>query len=299
MKLLKLSTCVALALLSGCVTQPPPLASIEFNYKIDNPSASGIVQIFDMNGSTVVQVRNIDIRRPVFLDDDAVEIKHHVVGQTAVLVGIHRSFNVVSGNARSRVTRIGEGGFGVLPTRVERTAGAPGAAQSEVLPQLVASDEELRAELTKLKRELKTLKSQLSGGAAGFGQKGESATTSEAPKVTYAQIASSRSSSSVRIQFRDNSDEIELKPSLAATLMELTKDASEISVVGYTDSPRVSPASTRLARARAAAATKYLASNGVEKKKISMSFKPSGGFIADNTTKEGRDANRRVEIEIL
>lgn len=289
MELLKIATVVtAAALVASCADQPL-VQSIEYNYKVENANSAGIVQVFDMTGNTVVQIRGIDAKAPLFLDESQSQIKFRIVGQTAVLAGSYRSFTVVSGASSAKVTRIGNAQLLAAAASPVRTQPA---VKTAIAGQPSApTDDEMRAQLAAMKAELASLKKILASAQAQE--------AAQAPQQRYAEVASSRSVSSVSIPFKDNSASFEPKPGLASTILDLTKDASEISITGYTDSSKASPASARLAKERAAAAGKYLVSRGVDQKKITMSFRPSGGFVAENSSKEGKEQNRRVEIDII
>jgi outer membrane protein OmpA-like peptidoglycan-associated protein len=279
-----------LGTIGACTTQPT-IPSIEFNYKVENATAAGIVQVFDMTGNTIVQLRGIESKSPLFLDEKQTEIKFHVVGQTAVLAGVHQTFTVVSGMTSSKVTRISNGKLAVSTAMV--VVASPAVKQEPTTTvQAATTDAEMLSLLTAMKAELEALKKQVANSAPDGGRAGER-------QQRYAALASSKAISSVRVQFKDNSSDFEPKAGIATTLVDLTKDASEISITGYTDSAKATPASLRLAKARAEAAGKFLVSRGVDIGKINVSFRPAGGFIAENTTREGREQNRRVEIEII
>lgn len=297
MKTLKFTIIASAIFLSGCATPPPMVPAIEFNYRVENASASGVVQVFDMSGSTVVQIRNMEIRQPVFMSDDNAVIKHQVVGETAVLAGIHRSFSVLTGTSRAKVVRNGQTQASPLPPVVAGPIVSPAAkatsrpGETPTQPRQ-PGDDDFRTELMRLKDELTVLRSQLATANGADAGKVETS-------AKYARVTSSRTVSSVLVPFKDNSDEFDPKQALASTLLELARDSSTISVTGYTDSAKANPASSRLAKARALAASKYLVDRGIDKSKIKVTYKAAGGFIADNNTREGRDQNRRVEIEII
>lgn len=291
MKTLKIVTLVsAAALIASCASEPP-VQSIEYNYKVENANASGIVQVFEMTGNTVVQIRGIEYKSPVFLDENRSEIKFRILGQTAVLNGTFRFFTVVAGASSSRVTRIASP-QAIAPIAIANANTAPNRTPAP-MQAATPSDAEMRAQLATMKAELAALKKVLANAQAQ-----ESAQPHERQQ-RYAEVTSSRPVSSVRILFKDNSSSFEPKPAIASTILDLSKDASEISITGYTDSPKASAASARLAKERAAAAGKYLVSRGIDQKKITLSFRPAGGFIAENSSRDGKDKNRRVEIDII
>lgn len=288
MKPLRIATMVSTAALIVSCASEPQVQSIEYNYKVENANSAGIVQVFDMTGNTVVQIRGIDAKAPLFLDESQSQIKFRIVGQTAVLAGTFRSFTVVSGASSAKVTRIDSAQLLAAATSPVRTQPV---VKTTIAGQPAAPSDEMRAQLAAMKAELASLKKILASAQAQE--------AAQAPQQRYAEVASSRSVSSVSIPFKDNSASFEPKPGLASTILDLTKDASEISITGYTDSTKASPASARLAKERAAAAGKFLVSRGVDQKKITMSFRPSGGFVAENSSKEGKEQNRRVEIDII
>lgn len=296
MNITKLIACSAFVLLGGCVTAPVVSPSIAFNYKTTNAGGVGIVQVFEMGGNTVVQIKNLQSKTPLFLGEGNVELKYKVMGETAVLSGIQRSFTVVNAGAWAQVTR---------QTDIEAATAAgklPPTApwDAKTITSSTLTDQQMRDQIAAMKSEIAQLQTRI----AALKAEDPSLTvrTSAAPqpaaKPSYAQIASERESMTMRVTFANNSTEFEPRAALARKLLALADQAAEIAVTGYTDSAVVNPRSTELAKGRAIAARQFLISNGVEKAKIIVSYKPAGGFIADNTTKQGRDENRRVEIEM-
>ncbi len=72
-----------------------------------------------------------------------------------------------------------------------------------------------------------------------------------------------------------------------------------IVVVGHADSTGSAALNERLSLARAEAVKKFLVDKGVEPNRIYTEGKGSRQPIADNKTAQGRQQNRRVEIEIV
>ncbi len=70
-------------------------------------------------------------------------------------------------------------------------------------------------------------------------------------------------------------------------------------VVGHADSTGSAALNERLSLARAEAVKKFLVDKGVEPNRIYTEGKGSRQPIADNKTAQGRQQNRRVEIEIV
>ncbi|MCU6502326.1 OmpA family protein [Rugamonas sp. A1-17] len=294
MKISKISIAIAFAFLGGCVTAPTTPPSIAFNYSTTNAGGVGIVQVFEMGGNTVVQIKNLQDKTPLFLGEGNVEMKYQAMGETAVLPGIVRKFTVVSAGAWAQVTR--QSGVEAAQAAGKIPPTAP--LKAKPLP----TDDELRDQIAAMKAEIASLRKRMGQLGAEQSQQGATeapVTVPEAKKPNYAPISSVKESTTLRVTFKDNSSEFEPRSSLARKLVELAEQASEISVTGYTDSSSQNPASTALAKGRAISARQFLISNGVDKSKILVSYKPAGGFVADNTTKDGRDQNRRVEIELL
>ena len=75
--------------------------------------------------------------------------------------------------------------------------------------------------------------------------------------------------------------------------------AVQVTVRGRTSTHQPSAKDESLALARGVAARAYLIAHGVSPLKIAVNFVSATDYIADNTTLEGRQANQRVEIDML
>ncbi len=96
-------------------------------------------------------------------------------------------------------------------------------------------------------------------------------------------------------------DKAVLKPAGQANLDKFLSDlagakVTGISVVGHTDSVGSDAYNQKLSEQRAAAVANYLASKGVPAAAIKASGKGEAQPVADNSTKAGRAANRRVDV---
>lgn len=97
-------------------------------------------------------------------------------------------------------------------------------------------------------------------------------------------------------------DSAELKPAMMSALDDVASRLSaspgneQVLVIGHTDSTGPDGYNQRLSERRAQAAADYLAGKGV----TNLSIKGMGESqpVADNGTREGRAANRRVEIVV-
>jgi OmpA-OmpF porin, OOP family len=106
-----------------------------------------------------------------------------------------------------------------------------------------------------------------------------------------------------KVQFETG--KAELKPVSHALLDEVAamlKDNPQvelISVEGHTDSTGSAELNRKLSQQRAEAVAKYLTKKGVSTKRMEPTGFGPDRPIADNDTDPGREANRRVEFNIL
>jgi outer membrane protein OmpA-like peptidoglycan-associated protein len=289
MKKLKhaLLTCATAAMLAACTT-PSPTAIIGFNYEVDNAKANGIVQVFDLSGNTVVQVRGMNPRTTQFLDVKNVPIHYKVVGESAVLSGMHDSFTVSTSAAASRVRRkqTAPGSEGIA------LAVAPAApTPADALNRTAEPEGAIVAEIARIREELAELKAILAAASAR-----DAAPTVPALAVSNTGKSENVEPSVVIVSFPNNSRQFAPAQEQRTKLLALSHTAEQISVRGFTDSEVQTQGSVALAKARAEAAKRYLVSMGVSAAKIVVGFDGAGNFIAENSSSAGRAANRRVEI---
>lgn len=286
MKNLKLSilTFVAVAALAACVT-PAPTSVIGFNYEIENARANGIVQVFDLSGSTVVHIRDMNRKNTKFLDAQNVPISFKVVGENAVLTGMFPDFTVTTAVAKSHVIRKGS-----APT-LSPLALSPVPTSPVPLPVAEQPEAAIVAEIARMRKELAELKAILA--AAGTG---DSKPRVQAVPVVAAELGTPAASSVVIVSFPNNGRQFVPPPEQRMQLQALSHGSSSITIRGFTDSEFATPGSTALARARAESGKRYLMSMGVSAAKIVVGFDGAGKFIAENRSPAGRAANRRVEI---
>jgi outer membrane protein OmpA-like peptidoglycan-associated protein len=289
MKRLKIGLVVAMALaaaaVAGCGSTPP--SPIGFNYQVDNGQANRIVQVFDLSGNTVVQIRNVDTKATRFYSAQNVEIPFKVMGENVVLSGLHQSFTVSSSRAASRVVRTAPVIAAEVPAPTNAAPVPAVPVPAAPSPAQRANDEKLLAEIARIKAELAELKKMLataelpSTGAQAAAGPGHTLTTE-------AEV--------VRVSFADNSLYFAPPPEVRIQIVELAKAAKTVEVRGFTDSIQPTPTSKALAKGRAAAAKSFLVRNGVDGRKVRIEFEPAGKFATENVTTEGKAANRRVEI---
>ncbi|EPF70838.1 OmpA family protein [Acinetobacter rudis] len=94
-----------------------------------------------------------------------------------------------------------------------------------------------------------------------------------------------------------------IKPNFYGTLNKVASTLAEdnksvILVTGYTDSTGNDSINLPLSQARAQAVSNYLSGQGVPAVRINAQGHGSANPIADNSTPQGRELNRRVEISI-
>jgi OOP family OmpA-OmpF porin len=99
-------------------------------------------------------------------------------------------------------------------------------------------------------------------------------------------------------------DKASLKPAGKEKLDELVQRAKDMNLeviiaVGHTDSVGTDAYNQKLSIKRADAVKGYLVSKGIEKNRVYTEGKGEKQPVASNKTAEGRQKNRRVEIEVV
>lgn len=114
-----------------------------------------------------------------------------------------------------------------------------------------------------------------------------------------ASIQEKAAANSLRIvHFAFNSTQVSIPTAEASALVEEAKVAPLVLLRGRTDGTADTSAESRIAQARANAVRDYLVASGVDPTRIRTTHQPSGDHLADNRTHQGRNLNRRVEIEV-
>ncbi len=73
---------------------------------------------------------------------------------------------------------------------------------------------------------------------------------------------------------------------------------SRVAITGYTDSSGPAAYNLKLSEMRAQAVKEYLISAGIEEARLTATGLGENNPVADNSTHEGREKNRRVEVVI-
>ena len=118
--------------------------------------------------------------------------------------------------------------------------------------------------------------------------------SSSPPSLSPAPLANSVHT----VRFAFGSARVLIPAEVGAALLEDAKAAPLVVLRGRTDGNTDTPAESRMAQARAAAVRDYLVAAGVDAARIRSTHQPSGDHVADNHHPQGRDLNRRVEIEV-
>lgn len=100
------------------------------------------------------------------------------------------------------------------------------------------------------------------------------------------------------VHFAFNSTQVSIPAAEASVLVAEAKSAPLVLLRGRTDGTADTSAESRIAQARANAVRDYLIASGVDPTRIRTTHQPSGDHLADNRNPQGRNLNRRVEIEV-
>ena len=124
-----------------------------------------------------------------------------------------------------------------------------------------------------------------------------------APAVVVAPVPSSEKVTYAADAFFDF-DKAVLKPEAKTKLDDLVSKTKEINLeviiaVGHTDSVGTDAYNDKLSVRRAESIKAYLTSKSVEANRVYTEGKGKKQPVADNKTAEGRQKNRRVEIEVV
>jgi len=118
--------------------------------------------------------------------------------------------------------------------------------------------------------------------------------TSKMTSAAMAPVATAYSN----IQFEFDSSVLKTSsyPVLDATSADLRSNSSTLTLAGYASSEGTAAHNMRLSRDRANSVKTYLVNSGVDAKRLKIKAYGETHPIADNSTEEGRIANRRVEF---
>lgn len=138
----------------------------------------------------------------------------------------------------------------------------------------------------------------------------ETARRADSATAAVSQLVALRHASALRVEtppsgnvvfivhFAFGHSEVRVPEPEVAALIDQARQAAFIVTRGRTDGDVESPAESRVARERAAAARAFLVQEGVDPARIRTTYQPVGDHASENGTPEGRALNRRVEIEL-
>jgi outer membrane protein OmpA-like peptidoglycan-associated protein len=172
------------------------------------------------------------------------------------------------------------------PPTVDESQKRPANAQIDVELQVCKNDlQNTRILATESSRQAETTAATLAHMAAR--------------QQLLASIQEKAAANSLRIvHFAFNSTQVSIPTAEASALVEEAKVAPLVLLRGRTDGTADSTAESRIAQARANAVRDYLVASGVDPSRIRTTHQPSGDHLANNRNPQGRNLNRRVEIEV-
>jgi outer membrane protein OmpA-like peptidoglycan-associated protein len=137
----------------------------------------------------------------------------------------------------------------------------------------------------------------------GAGSQQEPPATTE-PVETGAQGGSGTMSPPSNSEVYFDFDSYLIRPADNATLINFAKylaanPAQKLKITGYTDSIDTDEYNIRLSKNRARAVYDYLIQQGILPKQLELDWKGETNPKGDNRTKEGRQKNRRVELQLF
>lgn len=293
----------AAILASGCTTPRDDLntSSIRLIYVTEDGEALGLVRAFDDGRRTTLQFRLTPPQGLQVLDINGRPLPYERLGQYVALQGLHDRLQVVLADLRADV-RVSAGG--PKAELIEQPTAAPRATLDlpPKPPAPLVAKVPLRAptqELLAAQRALKLAERQLDElrGLVNAGAPRAGADLTKALDRIEKTVADA-AAVILRVEFGFNSVDFAPRPEVAQALVAAAAKADRITVRSYTDSAVVDDANRKIALARALAARQFLIERGIDPQRIRAFYNSAGGFIADNSTAEGRAQNRRVEVEI-
>ena len=289
------ATCLIVASLSltGCCAfqffSPRPHPAINYSYHIENGNSDEIVQIFTLNGETVIQFRELRQPYPKILDMQSKELPFQVIGYSYVLTGIHPQFRIVSERGEALITlnsNMKSQDAGVSEDIIKDSVSPENHSERNNNNRAGNEISDVKETLAGLHTELAQLKQQLN---MFLEQEAANESVSQS-NVTIHDMKM------VRYSFTDGGSTFTPADAIRDKLADFGKHASDITVTGYTYANRASARYQKLARMRAESARNYLVSIGIPAEKIRVNSIPAGHFVTENKTDAGKQKNRRVEI---
>jgi outer membrane protein OmpA-like peptidoglycan-associated protein len=174
------------------------------------------------------------------------------------------------------------------------------AAQQETQPllnveRLEAESERIHTQIEQLRADLEGVKAALASARA---RKGGNAQPINSRLDAIEQRIAVTSTSMMKIGFSLNSVRFAPDFAIAQQLLKSARAAAKVTIYGHADNTGTPERNADVAMSRAISARNYLQAQGIPVGRIATVSRGSSEPIADNSTAEGRAANRRVEIEL-
>lgn len=274
---------IVVASLTGCATgrAPEPITDgigrYVFDYTVVGGSAANLVQVFDDGTKTYVQFKSFAQIRPVIRTAGGLNLAYERSGPYAIVAGVHNRLTVVVPSANAEI----------INERRHPPVALPGSVESpriELKPAPIdAVDAGQYSPLTDVQVERSRHKTKLAHTRIAL--------------IAEQQRYATNQRSIYVVRFADNSTSGEIDGITLDELKQRADNTKSLTITGYTDSAALTPGSSLLALRRAMAVRKLLQINGARLATIQVRYYGVGRFIADNSTEDGRAANRRVEIQ--
>ena len=100
------------------------------------------------------------------------------------------------------------------------------------------------------------------------------------------------------VRFGFNSTRLDVAPEELRRVIDGARAAAYVVVKGRTDGSVETAGESQVAQGRMEAMYDVLLKAGVDSRKVALQYQSVGDRIAENQTREGRAANRRVEVEL-
>ncbi len=126
---------LAVAALNGCslIKTAPAPDPVQFNYKTSHGESAGLVRVFNLKGNTVLQFIDIGKAQPkVFDADQPGALSYDVIGQYAIVAGIHNSLRIEANGGSATARRAIPA---AAPAEPQATAILPAANPAADTPQ--------------------------------------------------------------------------------------------------------------------------------------------------------------------
>ena len=275
--------------LAACVApttrEASPLAINHHNFEYTVVDREGVqlVQAFDDGSKTYLQFTHAPAEPVVIASDaDGKALAYLGDGPYLVVPGVYERLALSVGAHSTVITN---------DSAVARASRAAGSVTPVALAAPAAQDDKTRS--TELEVQIGVLQARIRELQAALDEAHASG------RAASVFIGTDGSSPRVVIRFANHSSVVQLDSDLLQALGNSAMAAKRIYLHGRTDSFTLTASAAELAVRRAVAVKQLLVVQGVAPENIRIFYRGAGGFAADNATREGKAANRRVEIQMI